>query len=270
MKSRTIWWTVGTTGLISTLVFAGGFGYAVKDVLFPSAVQNPIVTAPQETAAPSGSIETKEKVQLVTLGDSLTAGTGDGTGKGYVGRFREKLQTQLNKPVYVLNNLAIPGATTTALLKEWDQKKTTDALKQADLILLTIGGNDIFQGGTGIFDNATQEFNPDAAAKRVEPTLVNLKKILADIHQANPDATVMYIGLYHPFLDLDEKKAGSLIVQKFNDAAFALTNQYPNMIFVPTYDLFERNLNKYLFTDHFHPNQDGYERIAERMAQILK
>jgi lysophospholipase L1-like esterase len=42
------------------------------------------------------------------------------------------------------------------------------------------------------------------------------------------------------------------------------------MVLVPTYDLFELNANKYLYSDHFHPNQDGYERIAERIVQIMK
>ncbi|MFE6795601.1 GDSL-type esterase/lipase family protein [Paenibacillus chitinolyticus] len=269
MKSRTLWFVVGTTGLISTLLFAGGFGYAVKDVLSPGSGGEQLTAGPKETPAVN-ELDRKNKIQLVSLGDSLTAGTGDGTGKGYVGRFQEKLEEQTGKPVYVLNNLAIPGATTDALLKEWDGKKTTDALKQADLILLTIGGNDIFQSGSDIFTNNDQGFNPEAAAKRVEPTLANLDKILTNINKANPDAKVMYVGLYHPFLDLDPKKAGSLIVQKFNDGAFALTNKFPNAVFVPTYDLFEQNLNKYLFTDHFHPNQGGYERIASRMAQILK
>jgi lysophospholipase L1-like esterase len=46
-------------------------------------------------------------------------------------------------------------------------------------------------------------------------------------------------------------------------------NTYPNMILVPTADLFEQNLTKYMYTDHFHPNQEGYQRMAERAVQAL-
>ncbi|MGO4274197.1 lipase, partial [Paenibacillus sp. TAF58] len=78
-------------------------------------------------------------------------------------------------------------------------------------------------------------------------------------------------GLYHPFLELDPKKEGSLIVQRWNNSVFEMMNRYPHMAIVPTYDLFEQNLIKYLSSaDHFHPNGDGYERIADRIVQILK
>ncbi|UJF36104.1 SGNH/GDSL hydrolase family protein [Paenibacillus hexagrammi] len=60
-------------------------------------------------------------------------------------------------------------------------------------------------------------------------------------------------------------------MQDWNDRVFTYTNRYSNMVLVPTYDLFEQNLLKYISSaDHFHPNGDGYERIADRIVQILK
>ncbi|TXK74655.1 GDSL-type esterase/lipase family protein [Paenibacillus sp. N3.4] len=269
-SSRYIWGAIGLTASISTIVFAVGFAYAANQIWFPKASGDPaLVSAPQKQET---MIESKSKLQIVALGDSLTAGTGDNTGKGYVGRVREKLEKQSSKPVFVLNNLAIPGYKSDQLLADLAMKKTQDALAEADIVLLTIGGNDLFAGGEGMFtgDNQT-EFNPEAARIRVEPALTKMGQVIEALHTANPKATVMYIGLYHPFLDLDPNREGSLIVQKWNDSVFAMTNKYPNMIIVPTYDLFEQNLIKYLSAaDHFHPNGDGYERIADRIVQILK
>jgi lysophospholipase L1-like esterase len=267
--SRILWVTIGVTASLSTLLFIGGFLYASNQILFPQATSGEmIISKPAEQK--DKLIEGKDKLQIVALGDSLTAGTGDATGKGYVGQFRDKLEQQTGKPVFVLNNLAIPGYTTKEVLTDLGLKKTKDALAEANIILLTIGGNDIFQGGAGIFNGTDlQEFNAKAAEDRMGPALTNVNAILTQLNQANPHAVIFYIGLYHPFSDLDPKREGDLVVQKWNSSVFSMTNRYPNMVLVPTYDLFERNLLKYLSTDHFHPNQDGYERIAERIAQIL-
>jgi lysophospholipase L1-like esterase len=224
---------------------------------------------PVATNVPDAQIADKDTISIVALGDSLTAGTGDTTGKGYVQRVREKLEAQTGKKTHVLNNLAIPGYRSGQLLADLQEKATKDAVKDADIVLFTIGANDIFQGGRGLIDD-NMELQPDVAAERVKPTLTLLEKVAASIHDANPKATVMYIGLYYPFLDLDQNKAGIPALQSFNDGAFRTVNRYPNMVFVPTYDLFERLGVRYLYTDHFHPNGDGYERIANRIAQILK
>ncbi len=269
-SSLTLWGLLGITAVISTLVFAGGFVYASKQILYPKASTDSLTRTPA-TGTQRTVEETKEKLNIVALGDSLTAGTGDLIGKGYVQRVREKLEQQMGKPVFLLNNLAIPGYTSVQLLQDLALKKTKDALAEADIILFTIGGNDLFEGGEGLFNGPDQnEFNPEAAEARISPGLERVGQILGNIHDANPNALVIYTGLYHPFLDLDPERKGSLVVQKWNDRVFAMMNSYPNAVMVPTYDLFERNLNKYLYTDHFHPNQDGYERIADRIAQILK
>jgi lysophospholipase L1-like esterase len=269
-SSRIIWGAIGLTASISTIVFAVGFAYAANQIWFPKASGDLAIS----TSAPKKEtiIASRNKLQIVALGDSLTAGTGDNTGKGYVGRVREKLEQQSGKPVFVLNNLAIPGYKSDQLLNDLGLKKTQEALAQADIVLLTIGGNDIFAGGEGIFTGENQtEFNPEGALKRIDPALARMDQVIKAINKANPNAIVMYVGLYHPFLDLDPKREGSLIVQRWNNSVFEMMNQYPNMVIVPTYDLFEQNLIKYLSSaDHFHPNGDGYERIADRIVQILK
>ncbi|UJF36105.1 GDSL-type esterase/lipase family protein [Paenibacillus hexagrammi] len=199
MKStKWIWGMVGITGTLATIVFIIGFLYAVNQILYPKPGNSELaVSSPQPSQAPLG--EGKDKIQIVALGDSLTAGTGDNTGKGYVDRVREKLEQQTGKAVFVLNNLAIPGYKSDQLLKDIELKKTQDALSDADVILLTIGGNDLFAGGEGIFSEDQQEFNPEAAQQRMEPALGRLETILADIRKANSHAVVLYVGLYHPF-----------------------------------------------------------------------
>lgn len=274
LSTRFLWRTIGSAALLSTLLCGFGFVYGVNQIMFPKAVTPPADMAPPTEAAKpkESSLAAKDKIQIVALGDSLTAGTGDLSGRGYVGQVKEKLEKQWGKPVFIFNNFAIPGFKTSDVLADMDAKKDIGtALAQADLILLTIGGNDIFAGGQGVFSGEAGEgFNTTEAEQRIPAAMKRLEQILDRVAKQNPNAVICYVGLYHPFLDLDTKKEGSLVVQKWNAAAFEIANRYPNMVIVPTYDLFELNLNKYLYTDHFHPNQDGYERIAERIAQIVK
>jgi lysophospholipase L1-like esterase len=248
--------------------------YTVHDVLFPNrgGAGELLPAEPGKPAQPKEGdlIAAKNKIQIVALGDSLTAGTGDLTGKGYVGRFKDKLAAQTGKPVYVLNNLAIPGYRTGQLLKDLDTKAVRDAIAQADIILLTIGGNDLNEAAGPASSNQTESFDFGNAEKNVPGTLERLDQIFTKIAQTNPKALVFYTALYYPYLDLDPDRAGPPIVQKFNQGAFNIANKFPNIVLVPTYDLFELSGTKYLYTDHFHPNGDGYERIADRIAQILK
>lgn len=270
--TRWLWGSVAVSSVLLTLLFGGGFVYAVKQIVFPEQVTSGLQPPSGSTEEQKADIGADGKIAIVGLGDSLTVGTGDTTGKGYILRVRDKLQDQTGKEVHVLNNLAIPGYTSEQLLHDVQLKKVKDALKDADLIMFSIGGNDLFAGGSGLFSSsaAEMEFDPQAAAERVKPTLERIDGIVKEIHDANPDATVLYLGLYHPFLDMDEDKQGSLIVQQFNEGVFQILNRYKYMTLVPSYDLFERDGLRYLFTDHFHPNSEGYERIADRMAQILQ
>ncbi|MEI7024467.1 GDSL-type esterase/lipase family protein [Paenibacillus sp. y28] len=260
MKATTLWRITGASALLSTALLIGGLGYGVKDVLFPQESQ--ITQAPAAEEQPSGVLA-QDRIDIVAFGDSLTKGTGDQTGKGYVGGVKEKLQQATGKPVFVTNNMAINGYQAKQLLNDLETKKPMrDAIGQAHLVLLTIGGNDLFHLGQ-------EELAPETSRARMKETLPTIEKIIDMIAKANPNATVMYVGLYNAFLDLDPDRQASLVVQEWNDSVFQITNRYPNVVFVPTADLFQMQLNKYLYTDHFHPNQAGYERIADRIVQVL-
>ncbi|CAG7648738.1 GDSL-type esterase/lipase family protein [Paenibacillus allorhizosphaerae] len=272
-STKGLWRVVGITALLSTLLCVLGFVYAINQIMFPKpvATEAPAPQTPEEHRG-EDAWAAKDRIRIVALGDSLTAGTGDLTGKGYIGQLRDKLEKQLGKPVFVYNNFAIPGFRTADLLKDWEAKKDiAKSIGEADLVLITIGGNDLFEGGADLFGSQNGEgFNPAAAATRIPEAAKRLEQIFDRVSKANPKAKILYVGLYHPFLDLDANRAGGPIVQRWNMAAFELANKYPNITVVPTYDLFELNLNKYLYSDHFHPNQYGYERMAQRIADVLQ
>lgn len=269
MKSSRLWNVLGPSALAATLVLVGGFVYAVKDMQFTSRTEAP---ATQEARAQGGGLLAEAStIKVTAIGDSLSKGTGDDTGEGYVKQVIRRLGEVSGKPVQQINNLAVNGLTAARL----EQMLKTDKglaypIKQANLVLLTIGGNDLFQ--TALQESNKSSDDPisvENVAANIPAAVQSFKSIISSIRSLNPDATIVYSGLYNPFYDIPELRPGIIPVQTWNDAAFRVLQDDPHAVLVPTLDLFQQQSASYLSSDHFHPNHKGYERIAERIVQAL-
>lgn len=287
-SSKWIWRITASVSVIATIVLLVGFIYAIQDINSPQAAPasgtplapaenkgDTAVNTPEST--PEKGVDDKvlpplpEQLKITAIGDSLAKGTGDNTGSGFVRRSIQILNDN-GRQSELLNNLAINGMTTKALLPKLEEKGIQYALQQANLILLSIGGNDLFQGSDLMKNAQTSEgdLDPDQLMKAVPQATKNLKQILEKIRAINPEARVVFVGLYNPFADLEELLVpGNIAVSNWNHAAQQIVNMDPNMIMVPTFDLFQGKLDVYLSSDHFHPNGEGYQAIAERIAQSI-
>lgn len=292
--NRLVWPIAGIIALLATLLFISGFVYAVREILVPSP-SGP-QTVPQTEGRPNDPLS-KDKIQILALGDSLTKGVGDEAGDGYVGKVKRTLEQETGRPVYVWN-YAVNGARTKDLLAKLEEAGSADYVRQANVILLTIGGNDLNQfasvpgGNAGVGTNQAAPAQLPAAApsagngavpgteglaipyeeirKGMPAVLTRLDTIIGKLAQMNPNAKIVYVGLYHPYLDYDPERKGSVLIQEWNFGAFQIANQYPNVTVVPTFDVFQNHLSEMLFGDHFHPNGKGYETMAERVMQVLR
>ncbi|CAH0347146.1 hypothetical protein BCI9360_03520 [Bacillus sp. CECT 9360] len=236
-----------------------GFGWAVQDYYGEHSegeIENKDTSHVQE-------MDNRE-FTIVALGDSLTRGTGDETGKGYVGLVTEDIQDRFENEV-TLQNLGINGQTSGELREQVKQSEVQRQLAAADTILITIGGNDLFQGGQTLMDR-----NPNEIGKYQSEYVRNLHSIFTDIRKANSEATIFYLGLYNPFIELEDGSETSKVVREWNYQGEAASSSFPKTVFVPTFDLFQLSVNDYLYTDKFHPNQEGYRLISERVAPLIK
>lgn len=208
-------------------------------------------------------VENKKGLTIVALGDSLTRGTGDETGKGYVGVLVDEIKEKTNRKVQ-LTNLGINGQRSDSLRKQVQETEVGRQIQKADMVLVTIGGNDLFRGGQAIMD-----FETDDIASIEKKYLDNLTFVFEKIRKNNPNANVFFIGLYNPFIDLEQGKEMSKVVRHWNYDSAEVSASFPKIVFVPTFDLFELKVNDYLYSDKFHPNSKGYRLIAERVASLL-
>lgn len=216
-----------------------------------------------QTKTVTKKVETKTGLTIVALGDSLTRGTGDETGKGYVGDILDEIKNKTKRPVQ-LTNLGINGQTSDQLRKQVLQTEVGRQIQKADIVLVTIGGNDLFRGGQGLTDFQTG--NIEFIEKKY---LDNLTFIFQEIRKHNRSANVFFVGLYNPFIDLDQGKEMSKVVRRWNFDSAEVSADFPKIVFVPTFDMFELKVNDYLYSDKFHPNAKGYRLIAERVASLL-
>ena len=91
-----------------------------------------------------------EQKSYVALGDSIT--TGYGLAEKEAGFARQVADSN----GYTLTNLAKDGATSTDLLEVVKSEANADTLKNADLITVTIGGNDLMNA---LYAYLAEEYN---------------------------------------------------------------------------------------------------------------
>jgi lysophospholipase L1-like esterase len=202
-------------------------------------------------------------MHIVAVGDSLTSGAGDRVLGGYVTRVADELRDE-NSRVSVAN-LAIGGATTGDLLVRVQRREVQVQLAAADVVLLSIGGNDLARA-------VPMDLRLSAHAAGFERALgavtSRLRSILNSIRAANPSAELRVLGLYNPLvLPAREDRAAKSILGGWN-AALEHATRDARGTFIPLADLFVARTDR-LASDHFHPGPSGYEQISRRVVATL-
>ncbi|NHN32107.1 GDSL family lipase [Paenibacillus sp. S3N08] len=201
--------------------------------------------------------------RVMALGDSLTRGTGDPEGKGYVGYLFDHLKEKLGQEVSV-ENVGLNGQTAPQLAASLGQGPLQAQIKAANVITVSIGGNDLFKGGQTLSD-----LDPVKIKAIEDPYMRELDGILQQLRAQNATARIFLVGLYNPFIDLKDTVATTKIVRDWNYKAAEVAAKYSQVVLVPTADLFQLKVQDYLARDLFHPNAAGYRLIGERIASLI-
>ncbi|WAA13281.1 SGNH/GDSL hydrolase family protein [Fervidibacillus halotolerans] len=207
-------------------------------------------------------------LNIVALGDSLTQGVGDESARGGYVFYLEQYLTELKgvKDVQI-DNFGVKGHRSDQLLSRLNKEEIKTKIEQADLVLMTIGGNDIMKVvKENIFHLKMEDFQA-----RQEIFETNLKNIFDLIKEYNSESTIFLIGLYNPFSywfsDIPQLQE---IVQNWNETGKQVTSLYEQSYFVPIDEIFSTDRLDLLYEDQFHPNGRGYELIAQTVFSFLQ
>ncbi|HKR64034.1 MAG TPA: GDSL-type esterase/lipase family protein, partial [Thermoanaerobaculia bacterium] len=241
---RFLFWTLPIGGaLAAAALFAYGFASYLRG---DTGAAIDLGSATASTSAPAPPPAT---LAPVILGDSLARGTGDETGLGIPGRLDAELRRRGIRAQRTYN-FAVNGARTKDLLDVLDRENVRAILRQSNMIIVSIGGNDLWGGSD--WRNAAPP-NPDATMNEV---LGRIEKAVEKIRDANPTARIFFVGLYNPFVKSPIGARLTPLVHRWNARLLDHFGSDPNFTLVQTEDLFSHHDR--LSLDRFHPGGEGY------------
>ncbi|MEH7545317.1 MULTISPECIES: SGNH/GDSL hydrolase family protein [Bacillaceae] len=207
------------------------------------------------------------KLTVLAAGDSLTQGVGDSTDQGgYLPYLESMLEKDKGVQEVDFYNYGVKGNRTTQLLKRLKSPKIKPILQQSNLVILTIGGNDIMK----IVKDNISDLQVSDFLKEKESYRSHLTQIFDVIFKENPNASIVLVGVYNPFSKwFSDIKEMDQIVAEWNQIGQSVVNQYSLSYFVSIGDLFLNADEDVLYTDNFHPNDKGYKLMAERINEAL-
>lgn len=224
--------------------------------------------------------QTPNDLNLVAIGDSLTEGIGDGKKEGgYVGLLSEKLTEQYPKLDVSSHNYGISGERSDQILKRIKEDEDLQkAIKDAQVITITVGGNDVMKTFKSKLLDITEEDFEEASEEYQE----RIQDMFDEIRSLNKDASIFVLGIYNPFYvyfpDITELQN---VIIHWNDGTEKVVKQQQNAYFVPINDLlekgdtaikenYEKKQNQLLFKeDNYHPNEAGYGKMADRLFEQI-
>ncbi len=241
-----------------------------------------------------------EPLVITYMGDSLTAGElSDGTideELGYRGYIHQKLSEQnlvdseYNFAVsgYTIEDLILQVETNTHLsevnqqLQDIEDSEDTsqlyptdipddisvrEALSNSDVLVVTIGANDILE----LINYTNGEFdinmnNLFAVLRQVHDLKVKLFK---EIHMINPELKIYDVGMYMAYSGLEENMMRRLYpLLVYSESKLFINDETSNIYRVVIRDNFQSNLSNYVDNpDNIHPNRLGYDVMG---SEILK
>jgi lysophospholipase L1-like esterase len=215
------------------------------------------------TTAFSQIAQAKSKQSLVALGDSITFGWNLSPGNLSPSKLAyPSLIAQVEH--YQVNNLSIPGATSSDLLSLLKTPSYRDAVSHASLITLNIGSNDFLEGASSIIQRLssanfqlTQEDMLLLASITTQLGL-NLAAIIQEIRSLTNVPIILY-NIYNPFYGFD-LQAGAMLFNA-NQMINAYGN-YPGIEIADAFSAFAGKQIRLILPNDVHPNVLGQIVLA--------
>lgn len=253
-------------------------------------------------------VNKNKRVFIVALGDSLTQGVGDSKRVGgYVSRTKQALNKNGYKHVTTIN-YGIAGQRSNQIDKRVQNnvKNLSSNLRKANIIVLTVGGNDLLQSlQSNALVNGKSKFNGRMKQDSITYQ-AKVHRLMNDIRKENKEAPIYVFGIYNPiYVYFANVNVINQYVSKYNQITLSVVlrdkkahfiditplsyGQYKskvqkekliesrdevsfNRLDILKLDDTKGELNNYISPDdHFHPNDKGYNFMTDKLlSQLFK
>jgi lysophospholipase L1-like esterase len=192
-----------------------------------------------ERAAPAEPAAQEEPPSVTFVGDSWTFGPG-AAGKGYVERVAEQLGWRYENQGIIGSGYSTPGQG-----RPYGQRLTTAVAGRPDVIVVQGSLND-------------QAVDPATLAERALDTLSRLRE------RADPDTEILIMGASHTPATPDTT------IDAINGAIGGAAQTVGLPFVDPVAENWTDPADPDVWSDGNHPNDAGFQRIADGLAPILR
>lgn len=205
-----------------------------------------------------------EQPRYVVLGDSIAYGSGLSNPREAVyGKFVADTNG------YAYENYAVPGHTTGNLLRRMENEAVRDAIRAADIISISIGGNNFLLGNiNGLLYDGIVKQDFTRLDEITAGFSADLETIVSTIRALNPDAAILMQTLYNP----QTGYVGEVYQQgadRLNAAIRSYAQDNPGEILVVEVAQRLTDSDRDFAADRIHPSTAGNEKIAAAVLQTL-
>ncbi|OLN22020.1 hypothetical protein BTO30_11870 [Domibacillus antri] len=208
----------------------------------------------------------KPIIHHLALGDSIIKGYGANPNDNLVKSFSVNLEEDIQKEVFYQNE-GINEITSGELNELVQEGAFDEKIKNADIITINIGGNDILRLGfeKGFYE-AVKSF--DALQTNFDQ---NLSGIMNRITTLNPEATVLLLELYNP-LDKSSEfySIADTVLPKWNLKLYQMAEKLDHAVVIETTAVINSEKPQNLAFDGVHPSAMGYSAISKQMLSQFR
>ena len=249
---------------------------------------------------------TESGFQMTALGDSIAYGSNAEKGFGYTDLFYTSIKERKNLDTAELANLGKPGRNSSELLRNIrTNKNTIDSLLKADVITISIGGNNLLRPVKAAL---AEEYQLDGKAAGFERELTRLllkkenrdklktviasavpgmdtgvkqfrkdwPKIIGLIRELAPEAEIYVMTVYNPLMEADPYfKTVNKRIQNLNKVILDGPESYQVVDIYSAFGQYQgkdplTNFNMMTGSFDIHPTKKGYEVIYQGHMTYLR
>ena len=206
-----------------------------------------------------------EKKSYVVLGDSIAFGSGLANPREAV---YGKIVADTNGYDYA--NFAVPGHTTGNLMRRMEDETVRSAIRGADIISISIGGNNFLLGDlNGLLYDGIVKSDYTRMDQIAADFYADLETIIGTVRGLNPDAAILMQTLYNP----QTSYVGEVYQQganRLNAKVWEFDAANPGEILIVDVARRLTDSKKDFAEDRIHPSAAGNEKIALAVLETLK